>query len=122
MNVVMTWGMYKGRKGVITQSKGKKNIVVRIDVDGVEFEIAASIDHVKKDLTACASYVAKLKTGKVTHVATSKGVGSPLITCGAGLNGTWRGFTKVGEVINAETVTCKKCREKYGLNRGLGDE
>jgi hypothetical protein len=43
-NVVVTWGTYKGSKGIITTLNGK-NVTVKLDQG---FEIALSIEHIEE--------------------------------------------------------------------------
>lgn len=109
--VEIVWGLYKGQHAQITVVEGKRNLIVRLVASG--WEVNMFTDHVKKH--ELIQYVARTRTGKTTHIATNKGIGSATIVCGAGMSGTWRHHVKVGDDISRETVTCAKCRAKFGL-------
>lgn len=105
MNVLVTWGMFKGQKGKIVKTWGKKNVVVKLE-SGIEFD--ASVDHVE-EANEVKTMPARMNSGKSVHIAkehpTKKG--HFIIHCGAGGN-----RRQIVKPAHNEEITCKKCLER----------
>ncbi|GAA0840533.1 hypothetical protein GCM10008915_36250 [Bifidobacterium pullorum subsp. gallinarum] len=108
--ILMTWGMFKGQKGTITEKSGNKNLVIKLE-SGVE--IHASVDHVE-EMSSEKLVVVRVGSGNKTHIAKVFDTGFLSVGCGA-VRMSGAHTREIYNVVTSDRVTCAKCRERYGI-------